>query len=151
MPWSVLRARAHQGFRRGRYPLPRSRDLTVAFGTAWDLHDVRPSFFPVPACVIFGRRAERPKALAPRTEKWSARMLSADMAWAKAKDHIRRVDAFVREAKDAAPGTESPYDARFVQGATVVPRVLLVVEEVSAGASGVGAGRVEVASRRSRN
>jgi SAM-dependent methyltransferase len=151
MPWAVLRGRPHASFRKGRYPLVQSKDLTVAFGRPWDLHAVKPTFFPVPCCVLFGKRADDPVALPSATEAWSGRLPNPDMAWNRAKQHLRRAGGSVQEARDPPAGSGSPYAARFVQGATVVPRLLLVVAPRSPGPLGTGAGRVAIMSRRSAN
>ena len=151
MPWSVLRGRQHAGFRKGRYPLTQSKDLTVSFDRAWDLHAVKPTFFPVPSCVVFGELAEKPMALSSAIEKWSGRLPQTNIGWDKAATHIARAAGSVQEAKKSVAGSGSPYAARFAQGATVVPRLLLVVDQKSSGPLGSGAGRVSISSRRSPN
>ncbi|WP_211365335.1 N-6 DNA methylase [Polyangium fumosum] len=151
LPWSVLRGRQHAGYRKGRYALFQSKDLTVSFDDAWDLHAVKPAFFPVPSCVILGQNANEPRALPSSVERWSGRLPQTNLRWEAAKKHITRAGASVQEAKDATPGKGSAYEERFAQGATVVPRFLLVVEQRAAGPLGSGAGRVPVRSRRSPN
>jgi hypothetical protein len=152
MPWSVLRGRQHAGFRTGRYTLAQSSDdLTISFDQAWDLHEVKPAFFPVPCCVMLGRRAKKPKALSPEVNMWSGRLPQVNVRWAIAKAFFTRKESSVIEAGDAKTGHGSRYESRFAQGATVVPRVLLVVEQTAPGPLGTGAGRVAVISRRSQN
>ncbi|MBM4397899.1 MAG: N-6 DNA methylase, partial [Deltaproteobacteria bacterium] len=146
LPWSALRGRQFDAFRTGHYGA-----LTVDFGTAWDVKGVKPAFFPVPACVAFGNRAEEAVALSATVEQWSGRLPQSDIPWARAQVLITRKQAVVRAARDAEDGTESDYASRFAQGATIVPRVLFVVEERDAGPLGAGAGRVTVRSRRSAN
>jgi hypothetical protein len=51
----------------------------------------------------------------------------------------------------AGGAAASPYHARFSQGATLVPRFLLMVEDVPASPLGVAAGRRAVRSRRTAN
>jgi SAM-dependent methyltransferase len=149
MPWSALRGRQFAGFRSGRYSLHASqRGLTVAFERAWDLHAMKPTFFPVPCSVIQGRRADRAKPLGADVEAWSGRLPQANVPWRIAEAHITRGAGNVREAK-ATPG--SPYAPRFSQGATIVPRVLLVVEKKTTGPLGAGAGRWPIQSSRSPN
>ena len=151
MPWSVLRGRQHAGFRRGRYALAQGEDLAVAFGASWDLHAVRPAFFPVPACVVFGEHAEEPASISSAVETWSGRLPRPDVGWSEARRHLSRSWGEVVEAVEAAPGVRSPYDPRFLQGATILPRVLVVVEERPSGDQGAGAGRASIVSRRSAN
>jgi hypothetical protein len=151
MPWSVLRGRQHAGFRTGRYPIIQSKDLTLSFAPAWDLHAVKPVFFSVPCCVVSGRRAAMPVALSSHVEHWSGRLPKINVSWARAKAFISRKDSSVRVAGRKQPGQGSAYHSRFVEGATIVPRFLLVVEQQAPGPLGAGAGRVPVVSRRSSN
>ena len=151
MPWSVLRGRQHAGFRKGRYSLTQSKDLTVAFRPAWDLHAVKPAFFPVPSCVVFGDLAGEPVALSSTIEAWSGRLPQTNIGWSVAGAHIVRAEGSVLGAKKPAAGSGSPYAARFAQGATVVPRFLLVVDQKPSGPLGAGSGRVSISSRRSPN
>ncbi len=51
----------------------------------------------------------------------------------------------------ATDGRASPYGARFRQGAVLVPRMLLTVEEQAGGRIGISAGRCRVRSARSSN
>jgi hypothetical protein len=149
MPWAVLRGRQHAGFRKGRYTLVRAKDLTVAFGRPWDLHAVKPPFFPVPSCVAFGRRAEKPVAISSAVEKWSGRLPQINVGWDKAKKYLSYAQGSVVEATEPTPSSGSLYDRRFAQGATILPRVLVVVHDLSSGPLGSGAGRASVMSRRS--
>ena len=149
MPWSALRGRQFAGFRSGRYSLHTSqRDLTVAFERAWDLHAVKPTFFPVPCSVIHGKRAGTAVPLGSDVEAWSGQLPRANIPWRIADAHITRGASSVRGAKTKSV---SPYGPRFSQGATIVPRVLFVVEKKSTGPLGAGAGRWPVRSRRSPN
>jgi len=55
MPLAVLSRRQFAGFRTGRWTGGvRAVGTSVAFQTSWDLHQVKPSFFPVPAAVVRG-------------------------------------------------------------------------------------------------
>jgi len=60
MPLAVLSRRQFAGFRTGRWG-SRSGDLNAAFDFPWDLHAVKPSFFPVPAAVVFGTKTAAPR------------------------------------------------------------------------------------------
>ena len=64
MPLAALSRRQFAGFRAGRYRYP----VKVAFSQPWDLHAVKPSFFPVPACVVFGEQADTSVPLASPAE-----------------------------------------------------------------------------------
>ena len=148
MPLAVLSRRQYLGFRNGRFPAE-PEPVAVAFGEAWDLHAVKPSFFPVPASVVFGRRVAGDGAvpLAGPWVEWAGRVPSANASFAELAERV------VVRRPEGGPVTQgeavSPYGPRFAQGATVVPRVLFVVEPAPAGPLGTGAGRRAVRSLRS--
>lgn len=103
MPGAVLDRAQFAGLRAGR---------ELAFAGAWDLRRVRPHVFPVGAAVIFGRRAQGGGAALRATEVWSGK-------WSA----VRR-----GAADEVRAATRSAYHARFRQGATLVPRVLVIVK-----------------------
>jgi SAM-dependent methyltransferase len=139
MPLAALSRRQFAGFRTGRFR------VSVAFGQPWDLHAVKPSFFPVPASVVFGERADTSVPLAAPAEAWSGRLPVQNAARDVAAQYITRADA----GASAGPAPLSPYAPRFANGATVFPKVLVVVEPRQATALGTGAGRMAVRSQRS--
>jgi SAM-dependent methyltransferase len=55
MPRAVLSRQTYGGFSRGDWTSPEEQ-CHVQFGAAWDLGDVRPEPFKVPAAVVFGTR-----------------------------------------------------------------------------------------------
>ena len=86
--------------------VPRGRfRVNVAFGQPWDLHAVKPSFFPVPASVVFGERADTSVPLTAPTEDWSGRLPVPNASREVAAQYITRA------AADAAAGAVplSPY------------------------------------------
>ena len=133
MPWAVLPRPGqdsrgpHAGFRAGSYSTG-TELVQVAFTRAWDLHRVKPTFFRLPASVIFGRR-QKPGAhaipLAERPAEWSGRFATKAATWAQAEPSI---SIMTTEASPAL-GEQSPYARRFSQGATVLPRLLFLVED----------------------
>jgi SAM-dependent methyltransferase len=155
MPWAVLprpgqvTSRPYAGFRTGSYPTKSSDAVNVAFTQAWDLHQIKPSFFPVKACVVFGRRlsgAQRPKPLsAEEVELWKGRFETRRSTWADAKDHISTATAEYPNVT----ARESLYASKFAQGASIVPRVLFFVQPGKASPLGTVAGQRMVESRRS--
>ena len=109
---------------RGRNRTP-GRVLSVDFGhkTAWDLEGLEPNtFFPIPASVIFARRAgESGKAapLAGEVERWLGK--PGETAERQARTGII----------DTSANRVSPYAGWSRQGATVVPRCLFFVNEAA--------------------
>lgn len=147
MPWGTLSRRQYAGFRAADYTTP-TDTVHVAFDQPWDLHNVKPAFFPVPASVVFGKRAHQAKALTLPAEMWSGRLPASDLPSATAMQHLTRTQA---EPAASAAEAASPYAARFSQGATVVPRVLFIVEQDQSSPLGAGAGRRAVRSSRNSN
>ena len=149
MPWATLSRRQYAGFRTGHYPVP-SEPVDVTFEQPWDLHQIRPSFFPLPASVVFGWRANDALAspLPTVAQVWVGRFDTARASRTQAAGSIARM---VGEPPSNPAQRSSPYAREFSQGATVVPRFLFLVEFESVSPLGVGAGRHAIRSLRSRN
>ncbi len=80
----------------------------------------------------------------PQSEVWSGRLPAPNASRIQAGLHLRR-----GTSAPPAPASEgSPYAARFAQGATVVPRMLFLVESDNRSPLGTGAGRRHVRSLR---
>lgn len=150
MPLATLSRRQYTGFRTGSYSVG-AGVVRLAFDQSWDLHRIKPAFFPMPPCVIVGRRLEHDAPSVPldqAPEAWSGRFDTATASLAQA---VESITITVGEPTPAPAARGSPYAARFTQGATVVPRVLFVVEPDDSHPLGAGAGRRAVRSRRSPN
>ncbi|MGW3755141.1 N-6 DNA methylase [Streptomyces sp. NPDC005134] len=146
MPLAALSRRQFAGLRAGRFNTPGQR-LSLSFEIPWDLHKVKPSFFPVPASVLFGKRVVgSPMPLNAAAEMWAGRLPAANVTGEVSREHLTRVSP---QELAAAEAQVSPYAARFAQGATVIPRVLLIVKGRAASTLGSGAGRVAIESLRS--
>ena len=133
MPHSTLQSGQHAKWRtglwtskpvgRGRNRVP-ARTMAVDFGykTAWDLEKLDPNdFFPVPACVIFGRNTGSSGVntpLAVTVERWLGKA---------GADDVRRGSFAI---SNTGTNGDSPYAARSRQGATIVPRCLFFVNEI---------------------
>ncbi|MFG2695216.1 N-6 DNA methylase [Kitasatospora sp. NPDC048407] len=155
VPNSVLDRPYWSGFRAGDYPDPDGQ-VRVGFDGSWDLRRLRPHFFPRGSAVIFGRRLQGsfsasssvsiplPKA----TERWTGKLAKAASTWQKAEAWIKREPAELKYVKEDLVG--SPYASRFMNGATIFPKVLFFVkEEESKNLMGLGGGRRKVRSDRS--
>ncbi len=149
MPHGVMSRRPHTGFRTGKWMKPKSEHLTAAFGESWDLARATTGF-PMVSCVIFGQRTSASTPLPTTTQKWVCRLPRADMPWADVENRLHRSPGTVVALDSGADVPTSPYKAVFRNGAILYPRVLLFVNEVSAGPLGSGAGRVAVESMRTR-
>ena len=125
MPHSALQAGQHTKWRTGEWKSRSgARTLHVNFlvRKAWDLERLEPNdFFPVPSSVVFARRiGEEGKArpLAGTVSQWVGATGSA---------RVRRVDM---EITDTSVGVVSAYAKYARQGAVLVPRSLIFVNEV---------------------
>ncbi len=148
LPNGVLDRGYFSGFRSGRYADP-VEPTAVAFTGSWDLRRLRPHFFPRGSCVVFGRRREPGGAveLPAQTTRWTGRLPQGQDTWDIVAAHVTRQAAEL--AISAEDLSESPYEPRFKNGATIFPKVLFFVESRSAGPLGLGAGRRSVRSARS--
>jgi len=148
MPYATLSRRQFAGFRTGRWSGGvADAGTTVAFQTPWDLHQVKPSFFPVPAAVVLGTRAAA-TALPAAGQSWVGRVPGRNPSLADVNDRLQRL---APSAAAMSGEAVSPYAPRFSQGATLVPRFLVLVEPGPASPLGAGAGRVAIRSARSPN
>ncbi|MDQ3241601.1 MAG: hypothetical protein M3Q43_09515 [Actinomycetota bacterium] len=148
MPAATLSRSQFKGFRTADYPAPAGH-RKLAFDGSWNLTGIEPTIFPVPSAVVHGRRAgagEPASAMPTMGEVWSGRLPDHRRPWADAARAITVQEGAASVVEDA-PG--SPYEARFRNGATIYPRVLLFVERASAGPLGVPVGVRRVRSARS--
>lgn len=156
MPLAVLSRNQYAGFRTAQWAGGfGAAGTSVAFKTPWDLHKVKPSFFPVPGAVVAGTRlTTEPEGVVglvplPRAaQAWSGKLTGRNPGLAEVQHLLTRTDPGQPAGADST-GPVSPYASRFGQGATLVPRFLVLVEEGPAGPLGAGAGRAAVRSRRS--
>ena len=148
MPLAVLSRNQFAGFRRGTWTGGFGADTNAAFETSWDVHAVKPSFFPVPAAIIHGSKADVAIAMTATVEMWAGRTDGRNPRLADVHDLMTRTTT-TPAAQSQVP--LSPYAARFSQGATLVPRFLVLVDEAAHGPLGAGAGRAAVRSHRSAN
>ena len=86
-------------------------------------------------------------ALPDELEQWSGKLPDASAAWDEVREDIERTAAR-RVSIEADDQTESPYKARFANGANLTPRLLLMVQPGEEPPLGVGEGRRPVRSSR---
>jgi len=158
MPRAVLESESYAAFRSGLFSTKRT-STAVTYDKPWDLRDVRskPAFFPMPACVVFGRLMKssgaeiekvRNVALGDEVDRWSGELPQGNLDLPDALKFLSVTDAKVtrRGGED-----QSPYATRFFNGATLFPRLLIFVEpDVTEDPIGFGIGVQAVRSSRSR-
>ena len=146
MPAATLPRLQYRGFRAADYS-SRAATAFAAFDAPWELSEVRPQPFPVPACIVFGRRvdADELAAMPENATWWQARVPDQHRAW----DEVEAMFAFVeREVVVAGSDFDSPYAELVRQGSNLVPRVLLAVRQRDAGPLALPTGQIAVESGR---
>ena len=136
LPHSIFTADQHDAFRQGKFTFT---EATVRFEEIWDLEEVEP-LFNVPACVVLARKEERPEISYPlpcRTFRGTLPRRNADLEEATKALKVAGERLFFNRRGERTfwatregvvlPGA-SPYQGRFSQGATLVPRSCWFVE-----------------------
>ncbi len=108
--------------------------------------DVQP-LFPVPSCVLFGRRRATAKALPDTVRAYSGQLPMRDASEAMADAALTVHENAPKPAEGQFKGG-SPYRKSFRQGATLVPRMLCLVERKTLGRLGEDPTAPFVVSRR---
>ena len=142
LPLAALTRGQFEKFRKGSFTGAR-----IAWDEAWTMdEDVQP-LFPVPSCVIFGRRRATAKALPDKVTAYSGQLPMRDASEAVADASLTVLEDAPRPAEGRFTGG-SAYRKSFRQGATLVPRMLCLVERQSLGRLGGDPTAPFVASRR---
>lgn len=149
-PLAVLSRGQYSGFRAGKW----GTQLRGKFTTVWDLNKLRPHPFPVPAAVVFGAKNTRGIGTEAGDVPfgWVETITVFDglrdrTGWQQTLENMTVTQRAPLEADSS--NAQSPYRAVTTQGATLVPRFLLFVEEETSNPLGMTAGRTRVRSVRS--
>ncbi|MBS1767903.1 MAG: SAM-dependent DNA methyltransferase, partial [Acidobacteria bacterium] len=131
MPRSVLNADQHQNLIERKY----SPDAKFRLTGYWDLRRVQP-LFEVPSCVLFADFSANPGDPSDKVKvlEWEGKLPVRDLSWARAEKSLSSTkktgtviylggrSALSTEKGDEAKSAPSPYQTKFKQGATIVPR-----------------------------
>ena len=129
LPYAAMSREPYKLFRKGAFKERGFQGATVRFMEAWAFPaDVQP-LFPVPACVLFAERSTVPKPPPATVRAFAGFLPRRDANEAEAARALTEKDE-PWPADDGTARRGSPYRARFRQGATLVPRRLIIVEEV---------------------
>lgn len=143
LPLAALTRGQFEKFRRGRFT-----SYNVAWDEAWMMDDSVTPLFPVPSCVLFGRK----RAIAQRTPQ-TVRAYTGWLPMRDAPETIADERLTVTASSPAPQAGEftggSSYREAFRQGATLVPRMLSLVERKPMGRLGADPTAPMVMSRRS--
>jgi hypothetical protein len=129
-------------FRKGSFSSAR-----IAWDEAWTMNDEVQPLFPVPSCVVFGRRRATAKALPDTVRAYSGHLPLRDASEAQANAALKVRENAPKPAEGRFTGG-SAYRKSFRQGATLVPRMLCLVERRSLGRLGEDPTAPFVVSRR---
>lgn len=152
MPFAALSRGQFAGFRTGNWRKTKGKKgvlaavASVEFDEPWAFDERVQPLFPVPASVLFARNSIFPTPLPQTVTAFAGELPRRDASRAEAEKHLTYEEVAVAAMDDKSGGD---YRDRFRQGATVVPRVLSVVEPVQAGMLGGTASLPLVESRRS--
>ncbi len=123
---------------RGQFERLRSgsfHSARMAWDEIWTMDDSVQPLFPVPSCVVFGRRRATSKPLPDKVRAYSGALPFRDAPEEIADKRLKvRENAPALEVASFSGG--SPYRAMFRQGATLVPRMLCFVDRKSMGRLG---------------
>ena len=142
LPLAALTRGQFERLRSGSFDTAR-----IAWDAVWTMDDRLQPLFPVPACVVFGRRRATSRPLPDTVRAYWGTLPLRD-----APEHV--ADARLK-VDEGAPALEvasfeggSPYRKAFRNGATLYPRKLCFVERRTMGRLGMDASAPFVASRR---
>ncbi|MDK1022115.1 MAG: N-6 DNA methylase [Candidatus Hydrogenedentes bacterium] len=121
--------------------------VKIAWDEVWTMDDTVQPLFPVPSCVVFGRRRASARPLPDKVRTYSGALPYRDAPEEIADGHL-----LVTEGAPALSVGEfeagSEYRKSFRQGATLVPRMLCLVERQAMGRLGADPSAPFVVSRR---
>ena len=135
---------------RGQFEMLRSGSFhtaKIAWDEAWTMDDSVQPLFPVPSCVVFGRRRATAKPLPDKMRAYSGVLPFRDAPESIADERLSVIENAPKPAEGLFKGGSS-YRKSFRQGATLVPRMLCLVERKSIGRLGGDPRAPYVASRR---
>jgi hypothetical protein len=136
---------------RGQYERLRTGSFhsgKIQWDEAWTMDDSVQPLFPVPSCVVFGRRRATSKALPDRVRAYSGTLPLRD-AHEDVADALLKVVDNAPALDEAKHKGGSSYREAFRNGATLFPRMLVLVERALTGRIGADPSTPPVQSRRS--
>ena len=119
----------------------------IAWEEVWTMDDSVQPLFPVPSCVVFGRRRATAKPIPGVVRAYTGLLPYRDAHEDVADKRLKVTNNAPKPAEGKFTGGSAYRDA-FRQGATLVPRMLCLVERKSIGRLGANPAAPLVASRR---
>jgi hypothetical protein len=143
LPMAALTRGQFEKFRTGEF-----KNIKIAFDEAWTMDDSVFPLFPVPSCVVFAKKRGKAEPV-PSTVRAYNGILPVRDAHEDVADSKLTVLEGGPAPSTAQFGAGSPYRKAFRQGATLVPRMLCLVERKTMGKLGADPSMPMVQSRRS--
>jgi hypothetical protein len=160
LPYAAMSRSQFRGLRTGDFGSRQSRlpgagsvgsalrFAQVTFTDAWTFDNTVRPLFNVPSCVLFATEGA-PAPLPPMITSFHGLLPRRDATYREAASVLSSDRVPWPKVQDGDTSTASGYRMLFKQGAPLVPRMLVLVERVSAGALGSDPEAPVVASRRS--
>jgi hypothetical protein len=142
LPLAALTRGQFEKLRKGSFSSAR-----IAWDEAWTMDDDVQPLFPVPSCVVFGRRRATAKALPDTVTAYSGQLPMRDAPESVADKCLTVEEDAPRPVEGRFRGG-SPYRRSFLNGATLYPRMLCIVERAPVGRLGMNPAAPRVVSRR---
>jgi SAM-dependent methyltransferase len=143
LPMAALTRGQFEKFRGGSF-----ESVRIAWEDVWTMDDSLQPLFPVPSCAVFGRRRATAKPL-PKSVRAFSGVLPYRDAPEKIADACLKVSEGAAALEAAKHEGGSSYRSKFRSGATLFPRMLVLVERKPMGRLGTDPSAPYVASRRS--
>ena len=142
LPMAVLSRGQFDAVRRGRF-----ESVKLHWDAVWTMGESVSPLFPVPSCVVFGRRRNVANPLPETVTAFSGWLPIRDAPEAVADTYLTRTEGTAAVQVGVFKGG-SHYRKSFRQGATLVPRMLCLVERRVLGRLGPNPKMPSVFSRR---
>ena len=128
MPYAALSRQAWALFRKGEVKRAGGVEFRLRFTEAWTFGPEVQPLFPVPSCVLFAgvHDASATASLPAQVQKFAGTLPRRNAGAPEADTHLSATTA--PWPAEASSRPESPYRRSFRQGATLVPRRLVLVE-----------------------
>ena len=143
LPLATLSRNQFERLRSGSFTSAR-----IAWDEVWTMDETVTPLFPVPSCVVFGRRRAASKPMPEMVRAYSGTLRLRDAPEAMADASLNVYEGIPRPSVAVLKGG-SAYRRSFRNGATLFPRVLCFVERRAAGRLGANPAAPLVVSRRS--
>ena len=122
LPLAALTRGQFEKLRRGSF-----HSVRLAYDAAWTMDESVQPLFPVPSCVLFARKRAIAKPTPDTVRAYTGDLPYRDAPEALADAHLH-VNEQAPKPHEASFTGGSPYRKAFRQGATLVPRMLCLVE-----------------------